>query len=169
MSATPIDDGITASDFGLTDADREHPMLGPRLRASKPARLVQVEDDANDPQPHLARALAEQALDLRARNPELRVIGVVVNRVRTARLVFERLRKQPETDAVLLIGRVRPWDRESLLQGWPPRLHPTALRMAPRRRRSSPPSASRPAPISTSMRWSPSAPPWRRCASASAG
>ncbi len=124
MSATPIDDGITASDFGLTDADREHPMLGPRLRASKPARLVQVEDDANDPQPHLARALAEQALDLRARNPELRVIGVVVNRVRTARLVFERLRKQPETDAVLLIGRVRPWDRESLLQGWLPRLRP---------------------------------------------
>ncbi len=71
MSATPIDDGTTVSDFGLTDADREHPVLGPRLRASKPARLVQVEDDADDPQPHLARALAEQALDLRARDPEL--------------------------------------------------------------------------------------------------
>ena len=48
-----------------------------------------------------------------------RVIGVVVNRVATARSIFEELREptanEPSRDAILLTGRIRPYDRDRLL------------------------------------------------------
>jgi CRISPR-associated endonuclease/helicase Cas3 len=124
MSATHAGDGEGEPGFALSDADREHEVLGPRLRASKPTRLVEIEGDADDPQRHLARGLVDQALDLRARDPELRVIGIVANRVRTARLAFELLRDRSEAEAVLLVGPARPWDREALLKTWLPCLQP---------------------------------------------
>ena len=40
----------------------------------------------------------------------------------TARQVFEKLRKtvesEPECDAILLTGRIRPYDRDRLLEQW---------------------------------------------------
>ncbi|HET8540541.1 MAG TPA: type I-U CRISPR-associated helicase/endonuclease Cas3 [Anaeromyxobacter sp.] len=45
---------------------------------------------------------------------EVRCVGVVLNRVGTARQVFEQLRGHGSVDAVLLTGRSRPLDREAV-------------------------------------------------------
>lgn len=55
-----------------------------------------------------------------------RVIGIVLNRVASARGVFERFAARPDetshTDAILLTGRIRPFDRDQLLEEWWPRI-----------------------------------------------
>ena len=52
-------------------------------------------------------------------------IGVIVNRVKTARLVHQKLAdlsnprdEEPSSDVVLMIGRMRPLDRDRLLAEW---------------------------------------------------
>jgi CRISPR-associated endonuclease/helicase Cas3 len=53
--------------------------------------------------------------------PQAKVIGIVLNRVATAREVFRRLNdrrgagESPPFDAILLTGRIRPLDRDELL------------------------------------------------------
>lgn len=98
---------------GLGPDDLAHPVLAPRLSNPKPARLVKLkgEDD-------LPRALATEAIALRAKGAD--VIGIVCNRVATARTVFEQLRSQG--DALLLTGRIRAADKEALLAEYLPRL-----------------------------------------------
>jgi CRISPR-associated endonuclease/helicase Cas3 len=94
MSATPA----TPNRDRLTDADRDHPVLGQRLRAAKPARLVDAEplhEPKGAPNPAFVTRIAEFAWTLsplgkdRDRRklspapeaPEARVVAVVVNRV----------------------------------------------------------------------------------------
>lgn len=48
------------------------------------------------------------------------MIGVIVNQVRSARIMFEQLRRKHE--ALLLTGRIRPYDRDRLLEAWLPRI-----------------------------------------------
>lgn len=117
--------------FELTDQERNDGRLKPRLEASKPAELitVQVESikkEVREKQPRKARELetenraklvkqlVEKAKQFGANGPA--VIGIVVNRVATARQVFEQLRNEGE--ALLLTGRIRPYDRDRLLQNW---------------------------------------------------
>jgi CRISPR-associated endonuclease/helicase Cas3 len=54
------------------------------------------------------------------------VIGVVVNRVATARAIFEKLNDKeedaPARDVILLTGRIRPFDRDRLLEKWLPKI-----------------------------------------------
>ncbi len=136
LSATP---GDTPQDaFGLRDEDRCHPILSRRLSARKLARLAPVGDNGD-----LGDAFVEQALYLAGFAPEPPAAGrprkrvrkaeaaqasascpavcrlaVVVNRVDLARQVFERLRGrigEDRAEVVLLTGRVRPLDRERLL------------------------------------------------------
>lgn len=111
MTATPV--AGTGEVFGLDAEDRAHPVLAQRLRASKPATLAEPVEAGE-----LAGELARQAVALREGGAG--VVAVVCNLVRTAREVFERLREQGE--AVLLTGRIRPTDRERLLEEWLPRL-----------------------------------------------
>jgi CRISPR-associated endonuclease/helicase Cas3 len=132
--------------FELLDREREDIRLKPRLDASKPTEMVSVTVESTtkkmrEEQPRkareqedqnrekLVRKLVEQAECLARHSdgsPEPRVIGVVVNRVATARNIFERLRGQkgtsPERDAILLTGRIRPYDRDCLLRQWLPRI-----------------------------------------------
>jgi CRISPR-associated endonuclease/helicase Cas3 len=110
MSATPPP--LTEA-FTLTEEDERHPVLGPRLSASKEARL-EVEDEAN-----FESALIERALAL-SEDEGVAVIGVIVNQVRSARMMFEQLRGKHE--ALLLTGRIRPYDRDRLLEAWLPRM-----------------------------------------------
>jgi CRISPR-associated endonuclease/helicase Cas3 len=106
MSATPHSPGER---FGLSAADRDNEVLRARLAAPKPAQLL----------PELTRFEAEAAARARSAldREGVRVVGVVVNRVASARQVFEELRGHKGADAVLLTGRVRPWDRQQLLRG----------------------------------------------------
>ena len=131
MTATPTDG---ATPFELSTEDLSHPVLKRRLEAKKIARLVEVpvEKDAEEKNREtFAQALVDEAIQFVAGSPENAslsrgVIGVVVNRVTTARRVFELLESKTITDpatthevpfahAILLTGRIRPFDRDELL------------------------------------------------------
>ncbi len=100
MTATPLAGGET---LGLDEADRTHPVLARRLNARKWAQLATAPEDA-------AGVLADQARRLRSAGAA--VVGIIVNTVDLARAVFERLAREDE--ALLLIGRSRPPDRDRL-------------------------------------------------------
>src|SRR5206468_12247590 len=104
-------------------------VLGRRLKARKLARLVEVQcegprsSDKSERRPdiellnreRLVQEAAQQALELGSDRPG-RVVGVVVNRVATARRGFEELRSPADADVLLLTGRARPFDRDRLLE-----------------------------------------------------
>ena len=129
MSATP---GKTA-DFKLR-AEEHAPRLALRFGAAKPARLVSVAVGAKDDEPtrlnamvQAARTEVERLLD----DGVSRIIGVVVNRVATARSIFAALDgRRDNTGYVLFTGRSRPLDRDALIEKHLPALragrpHPT--------------------------------------------
>jgi CRISPR-associated endonuclease/helicase Cas3 len=112
MSATPQP---SSTSFCLADEDYQDERLSRRLEASKEAELIEVSENKFEIE------VVKQALRLSEREG-VRVVGVVVNRVASARRIFERLggedgQSSPsqEYDAVLLTGRVRPFDRDRLL------------------------------------------------------
>lgn len=119
MTATPSENG----EMLLQAGDWTHPVLGPRLSCSKPAKLLAVSGDKDkleDTRSKLAETIVAQAIALMPAGGTP-VVGVVVNRVATARQVFEKLCAQKkddntDVDAILLIGRARPLDREALVQ-----------------------------------------------------
>lgn len=146
VSATTSGDGRS---FEMTEAEREDERLKPRLEASKPAELIPVHVESitkqmREKQPKKAReqdqknrekltdAIVTKAKALTGlENGNLdagrpRVIGVVVNRVATARAVFAKLNDRKagelERDAILLTGRIRPYDRDRLLEEWLPKI-----------------------------------------------
>ena len=111
LSATP---GTASEDrLTLSDRDRAHPVLGPRLRAAKPATL-------HHPVRHGPGALADACADtargllaaLDANGPGPHAVAIVVNRVDLARRAFEAL--DDRSDRILLIGRSRAVERERL-------------------------------------------------------
>ena len=85
MSATQRNDGVEP--FTLQEADYQNETLGARLRASKPARLIEIK--AKTATAAFAQSLVQQALTLAERSA--RRIAILVNRVDTAKLVFQRL------------------------------------------------------------------------------
>lgn len=105
MTATPQSE---EPPFALSDEDRANAVLGARLNARKPALLIETKDD-------VATVLAAQALALAQKG--LRAIGVMVNRVKTARDVYTELRAQHGDRVLLMIGRMRPFDRDRVQGG----------------------------------------------------
>ena len=98
--------------FTTAADDIEHPRLSKRLKASKSARLVEAQNArGDDGLETLAERIATEAKGLVG--DERRAIGVIVNRVATARLVYERL-KNGGKEAVLLTGRMRSIDRDDV-------------------------------------------------------
>jgi CRISPR-associated endonuclease/helicase Cas3 len=106
MTATPSVEVEENERFRLTAADEseaETPALARRLRSAKPTKLRLVKKGKDS----IITALADEAVELGKRG----VTGVIVNRVKTARDVFEELCKREGPDSVLLlIGRMRPLD-----------------------------------------------------------
>jgi CRISPR-associated endonuclease/helicase Cas3 len=97
----------------ITDADRSHDVFGKRLRASKPVRLVEIKGKRDD-FGRLADALVAEAIALAA-NPGAKRVAILVNRVRTAKIVRECLMEKAKDATVeLVIGRMRPVDRDDL-------------------------------------------------------
>src|SRR5579875_1835063 len=117
MSASPGD--RAGAVHGIGDADREHAVAGTRLRAAKSLHSVEVTATTTEARAAGAEALAYWARQLGGRG---KVVGIVANTVTMARDAFERLRKQVGDGGrcVLLTGRVRPIDREYLLDEWYP-------------------------------------------------
>ncbi len=106
MTATPSTEGER---FQLEEDDYRDETLRKRLFARKPARLVVSKARLKD-FGKLAEAFVEEARGLAA-EPGLRRVAVMVNRVKTAREVYRRLKGD---GAHLLIGRMRPIDRMRL-------------------------------------------------------
>jgi CRISPR-associated endonuclease/helicase Cas3 len=109
LSATPGPGDTPA--FALLDEEKKPDSpLGPRLHATKPARLVEVEDRVA-----LERACVAQAKDLLDRH---RTIAVVVNRVASAGAIAGQLTEMLGASATitLLTGRMRPLDRDDVLR-----------------------------------------------------
>lgn len=115
LSATPGRTSTTP--FRLLDEERglDTP-LGPRLHASKPARLQKVND-----RDLLCSTCAEIACDQIERHE---VIAVVLNRVASAHRVAAVLRERltDHAQVVLLTGRMRPLDRDEVLRELRPRI-----------------------------------------------
>ncbi|TWT74822.1 type I-G CRISPR-associated helicase/endonuclease Cas3g [Allorhodopirellula solitaria] len=163
MSATVDSQSSMSPPFQLEVDDREHDVINERLSANKVARLEKVPVNKDDPleadnefaATAVARAVslstiakADDARKKRKSKADSQeaskgsVIGIVVNRVRTARRIFELLCQRADirdpakevdlalettkADVVLLTGRIRPADRDELLfrkeirgkQGW---------------------------------------------------
>ena len=111
MSATPADGEVTR--FVLIDADlAASEVLRQRVEASKSAVLLKVGSTRRP----AAEALAAEVVKLarKAIPAQARGIGVIVNRVHSAREVHQALRNGGH-DAHLITGRMRPLDREAVI------------------------------------------------------
>jgi CRISPR-associated endonuclease/helicase Cas3 len=117
MSATP---GDKAPSFELESEDEQDGPLKPRLLARKPAELRDSTDFVSDAVRE-ARRLATES--------EVAIVGVVANTVATARAIFEKLRDD-KTEAILLTGRIRGYDRDTLLARYLPRMKADPKRSA---------------------------------------
>lgn len=119
LTATP--GAVGGRTFGLSVDDRSHPVLSNRIKASKPARLIEISSRQGvdgeawrvEQAASTARALLEILVTHGSPAP---AIGIVVNRVARARAVFELLRQQePNADVLLLIGPARSVERQDLV------------------------------------------------------
>lgn len=133
MTATPPQGACDV--LQLTDADLSHPVLSKRLNASKPIRLITTTAKSKaKEQDALANELLEQAAATIAESAP-RSLAIMVNRVATARLVADLVEQESrskkarfQANTSLLIGRMRPLDRDTETQ----RIQ-TALKEAARR------------------------------------
>ncbi len=116
MTATPGEGAGDRVVLSLGDGDRAVPSLRARLGASKVADLVEV-TDIKKHAPKLALSLAKE-------RPS--AIGIIVNRVATARAIYDALLEErrkasisrnpkiaPDTPIELVIGSMRPLDRDA--------------------------------------------------------
>ena len=134
--------------FKLSPQEREDPELRSRLEARKEASLIPVQVDAvtekmrreqrgkarqleEENRKELVRKIVDEARRLagvgseESHEPRPRVIGVVVNRVATARQVYEILSESDgfaDCEAFLLTGRIRPFCRDRLIESWLPKI-----------------------------------------------
>jgi CRISPR-associated endonuclease/helicase Cas3 len=101
MTATPPTDIDPNNVIRLDDGDRRNESLDARLKTAKPASLRRVAD--------VSKAIAELA-ESHAEAGNL-AIGIVVNRVATAKEIYHRLCQNCQ-DTELVIGSMRPIDRD---------------------------------------------------------
>ena len=111
LTATPADrEDVMRADA----ADEKHPVLGRRIFASKPTRLVAGTATATKKaQDELLDRLESNAKDLAS---EFACVGIIVNRIKTARRLRDLLKAQFGDEVVLLTGRMRPLDRDKIFE-----------------------------------------------------
>lgn len=103
MTATPPK-GVSDTDvIRLGPKDRQNPGLDNRLKASKWTKLLTVSD--------IVQAATTEAESLARDRPT--AVGIIVNRVATAKAICEKLRvAYPDAVVELVIGSMRPIDRD---------------------------------------------------------
>jgi len=119
MSATPPVVSEQTRRFGLDDEDHKDEVLQRRLEAHKPAKLSLIKltgDDEHKKLEEIANRAVDEALALQKSG--LRIVGVIVNRVETAQRAYRSLATEhsKRTGALLLTGRMRPLERDLLVQ-----------------------------------------------------
>ncbi len=111
MSATPTNSGV--SRFHLTEADLEQSAeLRRRAKAAKSATLL----DAGTKSAHEALPIAVKKILKSELDDPVRSVGVIVNRVRTAREIHRAL-IEAGYSAYLLTGRMRSLDKARAIEG----------------------------------------------------
>lgn len=115
MSATGKED---EKPFELTEPDLENEVLKKRFDKEKPVRLEQAESEKTD---DIVKKLADEAKKI-SESPKLGVIAVVANTVDVARKIFDLLKKEENSEAILLTGRCRPFDRDQIIEKYGHRL-----------------------------------------------
>jgi len=120
MSATPPRGLPPESIFPGPERERAlgHPELHRRLRTSKPAELVALGGRrGTDDDPVVAEAVERAVRFVRDGR---RRVAVMVNRVRTAMEVAAELQSAlaEQADVVLLTGRIRPFERDGVVERW---------------------------------------------------
>ncbi len=105
--------------FRLESEDLEHPVLNRRVHAGKPAALEELKVSGEEAAKleQIASALAKRSMT--AAEVQGATIGVVVNRVATARHLFQNLLQAKaggklKARLALVTGRMRPLDRQKL-------------------------------------------------------
>ena len=123
LSATPPPDIPKTDIFPGHDREQalDHPVLDVRRKASKPAELILIEK-GGPRDPLVDKAVERTRCYLLERGK--RRVAVILNRVRTAANVASRLRADlgDSVDIVLLTGRLRPFERDCLVERWKPLL-----------------------------------------------
>jgi len=127
LSATLPDDvsEVFPSEGERTNALR-HDLLDQRINAPKPAQLIQVNDTGDKDDKLIAEAV-KRAEQIAKPNGRVR-IAIMVNRVARASRIAAELRgltgdDDAKPDVVLMTGRMRPIDRDRLVQKWSPYLN----------------------------------------------
>jgi CRISPR-associated endonuclease/helicase Cas3 len=106
--------------FQLDEDDKCHPLISARLNASKPFEKIEVPGaKGKDRHKKLATSIGERARTYLAEGH--RRILIVVNRVATAEALFAEFNARkgqaaPDAAVELLTGRLRPLDRDVLVQ-----------------------------------------------------
>ncbi|QYU65998.1 type I-U CRISPR-associated helicase/endonuclease Cas3 [Leptolyngbya sp. 15MV] len=123
MTATPTEGTPERDIERLGMDDRNDPDLGKRIKAPKRARLVIAETAKGKKwREGLVKVLVERARGLQDNGH--RAIGIIVNRVATARDTAAKLRAEvgEGADVILLTGRMRPMDRDAVMKTLEPLL-----------------------------------------------
>jgi CRISPR-associated endonuclease/helicase Cas3 len=126
LTATPAADVPDSETERDREDDRAHDVLGPRIDASKPTKLVVAERaTGRRGRAELVNVLASEARSLMSGG--FRAVGIIVNRVATARELRQRLANQEadvpderRADVILLTGRMRPVDRDAVIRDLAP-------------------------------------------------
>ena len=122
LTATPRKDGDA---FKLRPEERGESRIKRRLAAKKPVEIVKSKNgEPGDFAKKLAKRAETMAGELCLREIGAPTVAIVVNRVALARMVFEDLRgkrhREGDPDApeqvILLTGRVRPVERDRLIE-----------------------------------------------------
>ncbi|MEQ9406672.1 MAG: type I-U CRISPR-associated helicase/endonuclease Cas3 [Fuerstiella sp.] len=145
MSATPPEGTGNTAVHRISAADLEHPVLGKRIRTSKPVRLTPSKAKGASALKDLAVDMVKHAASLI--DDQHQAIAILVNRVRTAKYchmlldavrkpdvkdvgpytttVLNGLRKllSEDFDVVLMTGRMRPIDQAKVSGDWLQRLN----------------------------------------------
>src|SRR5690606_1844602 len=122
LSATPPADVPDSEVFpgAARETALDDPVLRQRLDAAKPTELFEVPDPRGGAVDPLVGAAVQRAAAFFEQGR--RRIAVMVNRVRTAGEIAAALeaRLGERADAVLLTGRIRPYERDRLVEHWKP-------------------------------------------------
>lgn len=128
MSAT-YSSALEGESFHLEPDDLSNETLSKRLICSKMTKFVSVNGDSTkteETKTHLSKSIVKEARSLmellQSRTQEPCVVGIVANTVATARMAFKELGDDKTVDSVLLIGRIRAYDRDKLVDEYLPRI-----------------------------------------------